>query len=228
MKTLDLTNKKFGRLRVVQQLGKNKWGNLLWLCKCDCGKDHTVASGKLIQGKSKSCGCYANDLHIEQLKRHGITVGGKPRTFIIWNGIKARCLNPKAVNYKSYGGRGITVCDEWMSFELFHNWAINSGYSDNLTIDRIDNDKNYCPENCRWVTRKENAIRQRKCIVLTVNGTTGSISSFAREINVSRRILTNFYRLKGKCETEKAIGYCLLTGKGQIYFVNKFLPEHAA
>ena len=221
---IDLTNKRFGRLAVIRLAGKNKWGNMLWLCKCDCGNDHVVPSAKLIQGKSKSCGCYAIEVKSNKATRHGLTKGGvKPRTFTIWNNIKARCLNTRAINYKNYGGRGISICDEWMSFEEFHKWAVNNGYRDNLTIDRIDNNGYYYPDNCRWISRGENAGRNRNTILLTVNSETKSISAIAREVGISRQMISKLYHLKGKDATEDAIEECIRTGKGQVYFVNKLI-----
>ena len=134
MKRSDITNKKFGFQTAIKPVGKTKWGNVIWLCRCDCGNEHEVPQGKLVQGKSKSCGCYALKLHVKQLEEHGITTGGKPRTFIIWVGMKSRCLNPRNIGYKRYGGRGISICEEWLSFEKFHNWAMDNGFSVLISI----------------------------------------------------------------------------------------------
>lgn len=185
----DLTGQRFGRLVALEVSGRNKYGNLMWLCKCDCGNMHTVPSGKLIQGKSKSCGCYAKEVHAKSLEKHGITTGGKPRTFTIWCGMKARCLDPKAISYKSYGARGITVCQEWLGeqgFENFHNWAIANGYTDELTIDRIDNNGNYEPNNCRWVEAKENRKKQRNVHYVEAYSLKLSVSDWCRKVNMSK------------------------------------------
>lgn len=219
----NLAGNKFGRLTVLERNGTNKWGGIKWLCQCECGKLHIVASQKLIQGKTTSCGCYKRELKVKQLEKHGITTNGKPRTFTIWNGIKARCLNPKDVNYKNYGGRGIGICDEWKIFENFHNWALISGYNDSLTIDRIDNNGNYEPSNCRWIDRKQNLLNQRRYIIFDINGKKLPLSTFAREMNISRHILSKYYKKHGKMKTEKVINECMNNNKGQIYFVNKFL-----
>ena len=186
----DLTGKRFGRQIALRPCGKNKYRNVLWLCKCDCGNQHIVASGKLVQGKSKSCGCYALEIRSKSLEKHGITSGGKPRTFVIWNGMKARCLNPKSTSYPNYGGRGIRICDQWLNFENFHYWAISNGYRDDLEIDRIDNDGNYCPENCRWATAKEQANNTRSTVLLTYNGQTKSASEWSRITGISRNTIT--------------------------------------
>ena len=220
----DLTNQRFGRQIAVMPCGKNKYGNMLWLCKCDCGAEHIVASGKLIQGKSKSCGCYKRDICTEQLKKHGITTGGKPRTFVIWNGIKARCLNPNSTSYKSYGGRGIGICEEWLTFENFHKWAMRNGYEDSLEIDRIDNDGGYCPENCRWVTKSFNRVHQRKTRFIEIWGIELSISGWCKEIRMSK---SSALKLLSKSEDsfKDEAKKRILAGKGQLYFINKFLNK---
>ena len=127
----DLTGQKFGRLTAIKPVGSNKYGNKLWQCECECGKLHVAASGKLVQGKVRSCGCLAYEIRVKQLEKHGITTGGKkPRTLTIWAGMKARCYYTKSTSYKNYGARGITVCEEWLNFENFHNWVMSNGYSD--------------------------------------------------------------------------------------------------
>lgn len=186
MRIRDLTGTRFGRHIAIEPRGVNRWGNYLWLCKCDCGKEHVVPSSKLIQGKSRSCGCLAYDIRVKQLETHGITTGGKPRTFIIWNGMKARCYNPSSTSYKSYGGRGIEVCDQWLIFENFHRWAISNGYADDLEIDRINNDGNYCPENCRWVTIAQNRRNQRATKQYQHNGMTKTLTEWAEYAGVDR------------------------------------------
>ena len=223
----DLTNQRFGRQIAIKPCGKNRYGNVLWLCKCDCGKEHIVASGKLIQGKSKSCGCYARDLHVKQLERHGITTGGKPRTFNIWNGMKARCLNPKAVSYKNYGGRGITICEEWLVFENFHEWAMNNGYGDDLEIDRINNDGNYCPENCRWVAKSFNRAHQRKTRYIEICGVKLNLSGWCKEVRMSRGTASKLLS-ESEDDFKNEVKKRILTGKGQQYFLNKYLKKEAA
>lgn len=187
----DLTGQRFGRLVAIKTNGKNKYGNVMWLCHCDCGNEHIVTSGKLIQGKSKSCGCYRKENSAKLLEKHGITKGGKPRTFIIWNGMKARCYNPKSKSYKSYGGRGIRICDEWLGengFRNFHEWAFKNGYSDTLEIDRINNDGNYEPSNCQWISKNENRMKQRKMRYFDVNGKRLNVSQWRRELGISKSV----------------------------------------
>lgn len=211
----DISGIKFGRHTAIKPMGKNKWGNYLWLCRCECGNEHVVASAKLIQGKSRSCGCLSKDVHIKQLEKHGITTGGKPRTLIIWSGMKARCNYPNSISYKSYGARGISVCDEWLSFENFHNWAISNGYKDALTLDRIDNNGNYEPSNCRWTDATTNKKNQRHARYITINGITKNVSDWCKYYGISK---STAYKYLNQNE-ESFIKYC----KGQTYFVNKFL-----
>lgn len=190
----DLAGQRFGRQVAVRPCGKNSWGNVLWLCKCDCGKEHIVPSGKLVQGQSKSCGCYKKEVSTKILTKHGITVGGKPRTFIIWNGMKSRCLNPKATSYKNYGARGIKICKEWLLFEEFHNWALANGYKDGLQIDRIDNDGDYCPENCRWVTKSFNLAHQRRIRYIEIYGEKMNMTEWCKKVRMSKNTAYSLLR----------------------------------
>ena len=151
MKPLNLIEKKFGRLIVIKKQGKYK-KHTLWLCKCDCGKETIVSNQALRTGRTHSCGCLRKEL----MTVHGWSRKRK-RLYSIWINMKARCRDKNRKNYKNYGARGIKVCKEWAeSFISFRNWALASSYQDNLTIDRINNDGNYEPDNCQWLTRIEN------------------------------------------------------------------------
>ena len=157
----DIVGQKFGRLTVVKRVEKPKESNrrdAFWLCICECGNEKVVAGYYLRSGTTKSCGCY----NIDNLKsRKGVKYGGKhgmynSRIYKNYHAIKARCFNTNNEHYDIYGGRGITICDEWLGekgFENFYDWAIKNGYSDALTIDRIDVDGNYEPSNCRWADK---------------------------------------------------------------------------
>lgn len=200
----DLSGIRFGRQVVISRAGTNKWGNATWLCLCDCGNRHVVPGGKLLSGQSTSCGCYAIEMRSKNATVHGYTRRKKPRTLTIWNGMKARCLNPKSVSYSNYGARGIGICDEWLSFKNFHEWAIANGYADNLQLDRIDNDGDYCPSNCRWVTRSENQKNTRRTRLITINGKTQCASDWIKELGVSKSTFYSDLR------------------KGQAYFIGRY------
>jgi hypothetical protein len=138
----DIIGKKIGNLFILEYIVNKK----KYKCQCNCGNFTYVRRDKLVNKNTKSCGC----------SRKKIMGLSKTRLYCIWNHMKKRCFSKKAINYKYYGGRGIIVCDEWRSnFVSFYNWAMTNGYRDNLSIDRINNDGNYKPDNCRWATRSE-------------------------------------------------------------------------
>lgn len=164
----DLTGQRFGRLTVIERAGSDKQKRATWRCRCDCGGETVVASSYLINGDVRSCGCSKSDRMIEHNTKHG---KAGTRLYGVWGNMVQRCTDPKHKHYCRYGGRGITVCDEWRnSFQAFYEWAMASGYDENAprgqcTLDRIDNEMGYTPNNCRWVdmvTQRHNRSDSRK------------------------------------------------------------------
>lgn len=182
----DLTNKRFGKLIVIEEFGKNKHNRVLWLCKCDCGNDKVVDSNSLLMGRTQSCGCLRSEIEIIAAKTHGMT---KTRFYNIWLGVKNRCTNENEPAYKNYGGRGIKCL--WSSFEEFKNDMYQS-YQDHVekfgedqtTIDRIDNSSDYCKENCRWATYKEQQNNRRTNHFIEVNGETLTLKQASEKYGI--------------------------------------------
>jgi len=157
-----------GMLTVIESNGiYQKNGCLLYKCKCDCGNETVVVGTSLRNGKTKSCGCLIRDTAAKRSFVHGYA---GTRLYKSWWGMVARCTNEKSHAYGRYGGRGISVCDEWMDFDCFREWAVKNGYSDNLQIDRIDNDKGYEPSNCRWVDSRTNMNNRRTTLFVEYMG----------------------------------------------------------
>lgn len=179
----DLSGQRFGKLVVLDIVGQTQGRKTLWRCKCDCGTEVVVVKDSLKSGHTRSCGCLHSDIVTKIHTKHG---HAGERVHDIWVGMKDRCNNPNRSSYKDYGGRGIFVCDEWADdFQKFYDWSLENGYADNLTIDRIDNDKGYYPENCRWATNKEQSNNRRTNRYITYNNVSRTISEWARLFDMS-------------------------------------------
>lgn len=184
-KLLDLSGQTFGHWEVIERVGIGKW-----LCWCDCGNERVVKQSHLFSGRSKSCGCYRSAVTRARMRTHGLS---KTREYHIWLGIHHRCKNPRSSCYHNYGGRGITVAPEWDNFEQFY---MDMGpRPPKHEIERKDNDKGYCKDNCLWVTHKDNANNKRTCHFIEWNGQRLSCTQAARLIGMKPLTLVNRLRL---------------------------------
>lgn len=186
--------KTFGRLYVTKDYIKDKSSRRKYLCKCECGNEIYVTSSHLTSRHTTSCGCKAKEsknLLGDLSRTHGMT---DTRLYVIWIEMKRRINNKSDISYSRYGGRGITYCEEWEKFEPFYDWAMYNGYDDSLTLDRINVNGNYCPENCRWTTKKEQANNTRRNVFIEYNGERKTITQWAEEYHIGISTLYNRYK----------------------------------
>lgn len=208
-KRIDLTGQQFGRLTVISFAGTDKNGKALWKCICDCGTEKVITANSLRRGATKSCGCLNRECGKKLAEKYNqqrkyMNHNCHSRLYSIWHGMKQRCENTNKDAYKNYGARGILVCEEWSnSFTAFEEWSINNGYNEKLTIDRIDNNKGYSPENCRWATRKEQSNNTRKNCLLEYKGEKRTLTEWGRIMNIDRNVLKK--RIYAGWSVEKAL-----------------------
>ena len=224
-KLIDLTGQKFGRLTIIKVSHRDKNRQYHWVCKCKCGNEKIVLGNCLKNGTTRSCGCYNQEKRIERMTKHGKT---DTRLFIIWRNMKNRCYNPKNNAYKSYGNRGITVCNEWQEFKPFYDWAINNGYTDDLTIDRIDVNGNYEPSNCRWVDKKVQANNRQYNRLVTYKNETHTVTEWAEKLKIKEH--TIYARLNKGMTDEEALEFIdtrdhLVTYMGKTQTVTQWSEE---
>lgn len=174
------TGHRFGRYTVLREV-QRRHGSRRFLCRCDCGAEKAVDLRSLRRGDAVSCGCYSRQLVRQRNTKHGLHA---TRLYRTWVGIKSRCLNPKNGAYRRYGGRGITICAEWMAFEPFREWAMAHGYRDDLTIERKDNDGPYAPENCTWISHADQARNTRKAQRVWLNGRGMTLRQWAQTAGI--------------------------------------------
>lgn len=214
MAIIDMTGKRFARLTVLERAENDKYGNAFWLCQCECGNKVRVSGQSLRNGHTKSCGC----LQKEKARLRFLKYGHLLKSSVPWNkglkfrtppyykqiktiyyAMRQRCYNSHNAEYERYGGRGIQICSEWQKFDNFYNWSIKKGYEEGLTIERIDNNRGYVPDNCRFATRAEqnrNTSRNNRVI----DEKTGNVlvtAEVARLIGVSRSTAAKWYRKEG-------------------------------
>lgn len=194
----NLIGCRFGRLVVIERAENSKNGHIRWKCLCDCGKEKIIYSTSLVRGATRSCGCLHNE---GNNTRHGMS---RKRLHNVWCNMKQRCYSENVPAYKFYGGRGITVCDEWRgSFDNFRDWALENGYREDLTIDRIDVDGPYSPENCRWITIEDQQSNRRDNHQITYNGETHTLTQWEKITGIKQPTIRR--RLKKGWSIEKAL-----------------------
>jgi hypothetical protein len=198
----DITGNKYGKLTVIKRIPNISARTTRWLCKCDCGKLHEVNKNNLINGKVSSCGCYAKELMTRNKYRETHSQS-RTRLYFIWQGMKQRCFDKNVKEYRRYGAKGITVCNEWMRFENFYQWAMLNGYTDNLSIDRIDGRKNYEPLNCRWVSQKKQNRNKLNNRILELDGVEKCVGEWCEIYNLPMSTVIN--RLNRGCAPEEAL-----------------------
>lgn len=190
---VNIIGKRFGNLVVLSHSHTNGYTRC-FLCQCDCGNQTIVAKNALTTGKQVSCGCLRNK-RIADLNR---LPNGYLRLGKIYRAMKKRCYDTKSNRYDRYGARGIKICDEWLSdINAFRKWSIENGYKDGLSIDRIDNNGDYSPNNCRWVEPTEQSNNTSRTVMIEYNGKTQTLTQWANELNIPKSTLHNRLRVHG-------------------------------
>lgn len=186
----NLIGKRFGKLTVIKKLENNKFNHSTWLCKCDCGNKIVIDRSNLSINKTKtvSCGCHKKEIITKHNKY-------KTKIYSVYIAMKQRCYNKQSIPYKYYGGRGIKICDEWLDeengFINFYNWSINNGWKEGLSIDRINTNADYKPDNCRWTNSLTQMNNTRRNHYVTHNNETHTIAEWARMLNENYSTLYN-------------------------------------
>ena len=191
-KKIDMIGRRYGKVVVVEETNKrDKSGTIFYLCLCDCGKQKIINGKNLRHNSTMSCGCY------NLIRNKKENPDYKKPLYGIYEAIKDRCNNPNNKAYKNYGGRGIKISDEWNVFANFEKWALSNGYKKGLWIDRINNDGNYAPDNCKWATPKEQQNNKRVCVYITHEGKTQTLMQWSEETHIGYGALRARYN-KGK------------------------------
>lgn len=205
-KAIDISGKRFGKLLAIKRDRKNNNGKWLWLCLCDCGNYTSVDIHSLLRKdkpSTKTCGKCKKSMVGKKCYKHGMSA---TRLYQCYKLMKNRCCNKHNKAFSYYGGKGITVCEEWLGDDgavNFIKWALENGYKDTLTLDRIDNSKGYCPDNCRWVTRKAQANNLTNNLHIQYLGVSYTISEICEKLGLNRSLV--YSRLRNGWDTNKAI-----------------------
>jgi hypothetical protein len=211
----DLTGMRFSRLvvkvRVANKVNKSGKPVAQWLCVCDCGNEKVVRSASLNNGSVRSCGCLRNETAAANARRFNVKHGlSNTRIYGIWAKMLCRCYCTTNKDYAKYGVRGILVCQDWLDFNKFYEWAMRNGYQDTLSLDRVDNDGIYSPQNCRWATLKQQANNTRQTIKITFQGETKSIAQWAETLGLPAERL--YKRRERGCAPELILSLRRLRG----------------
>lgn len=197
---IDLTGMKFNRLTVIKLHERTEKRKYMWLCKCDCGNEKIVLGSHLKSGHTKSCGCYNREKIKNLNKKTGLS---QSKLFYAYHNMHNRCERKNCDSYSDYGGRGISVCEEWSGkngFEKFVGWALENNYEEGMQIDRIDNDKGYSPCNCRWVSKIEQANNKRNTLFISVNDEIDTVANMARKHQISYWDLVRYAKGGNNCK----------------------------
>lgn len=220
----DLTGQRFGRFTVIKRgeneyAGKDRQPKTTWICQCDCGNIKKVRAEHLRSGRVTNCGCWHEEKRKEREEKRLRKYEEKPQCTIhdkrlhnIFKGIKERCYTESCASYKNYGGRGIDMCEEWRKrggFWAFRDWALANGYREDLTIDRIDNDKGYYPDNCRWATYKEQANNTRRKLY-NIDGEAHTLKEWGEILGIS---IKRLYSLHSRFDGEEKVRECIAAAK---------------
>lgn len=209
----DLSNKRFGKLTALTPIKiNNKYS---WNCICDCGNEKIIMGSNLSRGISKSCGCHKKNVIKNLNKKHGMA---KTRIFKIWVGIRKRCTNNKCKAYPLYGGRGIKICKQWDEFINFYN-DMKYGYSDELSLDRINPNGDYEPSNCRWATMKQQNRNRRNNNIIECNGEFKTLAEWSEISNIDSRLIS--IRIKNGWDSKRAIYN--IPNKNNLKSISKYL-----
>lgn len=182
-KVENIIGKRFDRLVVLENLGRKEHGTTVHRCLCDCGNVIEVPKGYLASRHQRSCGCLKKEITTKHNLCH-------TRIYQIFEDMKVRCYRPSFKYYKYYGGRGIKICEDWLNnFKNFYDWAMNNGYDETLTIERIDVNKDYCPNNCKWIPKSEQTKNTTRTKTITYNGQTKIASDWSRETGIPENTL---------------------------------------
>jgi len=192
----NLAGKKVGKLTPIECVGSDKHKNILWRCLCDCGNETIVCSRSLVTQNTRSCGCLKVETIVKRNTKHGDALfTRKSRLYTAWCNMLGRCENPNREKYRIYGARGITICREWHDYMNFKKWALENGYEDTLTIDRIDVNGNYEPSNCRWATLRQQANNTRQNVFISFGGETHTVTEWSRIKGINVKALMSRFNL---------------------------------